>query len=98
MTWRAVASPQRRDDFPDGVEGALSGFGPEVNGLAGAVEIDQPDVAEPRADHHVGRIAREPRSRDAVLHDVEGLHHHGGEAGPAFGAEELALERALRRE
>ena len=62
------------------------------------MEVDQADAAEPRIDAHVGRIAGEPRARDAILHDVEGLHHHGGEARAGRGAEELTLERSSRPE
>ena len=54
------------------------------------MEIEPADVAEPRADQDVRRIAGEPRARDAVLHDVEGLDHHGRNAGPAAAAERIA--------
>ena len=61
------------------------------------MEIEPADAAEPRADQHVGRIAGKPRARDAVLHDVEGLDHHGRDAGPAARAEELPRAASARR-
>ena len=66
--------------------------------LLRAVEIEQPDAADARADQDVGRIAGEPRARDAVLHDVERLDHHGRQAGPARGPEQAALGRFLAAE
>ena len=59
---------------------------------------NQPTRAEPRADQHVGRIAGQPRARDAVLHDVEGFHHHGRNARAAAPAEELPAQRAFAAE
>ena len=44
----------------------------------------------------VGRIAGQPRAGDAVLHDVEGFHHHARDAGAVVGAaEQLALQQLL---
>src|SRR4051812_49589336 len=64
----------------------------------GAVEIEPANVADPRVDHDVGRIAGEPRPRDAVLHDVEGIDHYARDAGTPRAAGELAFERALGAE
>ena len=64
----------------------------------GAVEVEPADVTDARRDQDVGRIAGKARPRDAVLHDVEGVHHHGRNAGTAAAADELALERALGAE
>ena len=50
---------------------------------------------EPRADQHVRRIAGEPRARDAVLQHLEGVDHHGRQAGTVRRAEELALDETL---
>ena len=62
------------------------------------MEIEPADVTDARADHDVRRIAGEPRPRDAVLHDVEGVDHHARNAGAAGAADELALERMLGAE
>src|SRR5262245_6835085 len=40
------------------------------------VEIEKAELRQPWRNHHVGRIPGKPRAGDAVLHDVEGLHHH----------------------
>ena len=53
----------------------------DLDRLVGAMEIEPADAAKPRADQHIGRIAGEPRARDAVLHDVEGLDHDGRSPG-----------------
>src|SRR6185369_16168062 len=60
--------------------------------------IKPADVADPRIDHDVRRIAGEPCPRDAILHDVEGIDHHARDAGAAGPAGELAFERALGAE
>ena len=51
---------------------------------------NRPIFDELRRDHDVGRIAREARARDAVLRDVEGVDHHGGDAGRVRPARLLA--------
>ena len=62
------------------------------------MEIEPADAAEPRADQHVGRIAGKARAGDAILHDVEGFHHHGRNAGPAAPSEKLPAQRVLAAE
>ena len=47
----------------------------DLHGLGGAVEIEPTNAAEPRTDQDIGWIARKPRPRNAVLHDIEGFHH-----------------------
>ncbi len=59
------------------------------------MEIEPANVAQPRADQHVGRIAGQPRAGDAVLHHVERFHHHGRNAGAAAPPEELPAQRAF---
>ena len=70
---------------------AFGGFRAERDRLLRAVELEHADLAELRVDQDVRRIAGEPRTRDAVLHHVEGFHHHGGDAGTLRGAEEAAF-------
>ena len=65
--------------------------------IIGAVKIEPADLTDPGRDQQVGRIAGEPRPGDAVLHDVEGVDHHGGNARPAAAAEKFALHGALGR-
>ena len=79
------------------LERALGGLGAERRSLPAARwKSNSPMLPDARADHDVGRIAREPRARDAILHDVERLDHHGRKPGPARGAEECGAWRSSR--
>lgn len=49
----------------------------DLDRLLRAMEIEPTNMTKPRADHDIGGIARKTRSRDAILHDVEGVDHHG---------------------
>src|SRR5689334_25335595 len=62
------------------------------------MEVEPADLADAGRNQQVGWIARQACAGDAVLHDVEGIDHHGGDAGPATAAEEFALHGALGRE
>src|SRR6476620_6214708 len=78
----------------DVVEVAADGLGAGLDELIGAMEVEQAAVGHARLDDHVRRIAGKAGARNAVLHDVEGLHHHAGDAGAVVGAaEELALQK-----
>ncbi len=48
------------------------------------VEFGQADMAAARCSDMVGRIASQPRPRNAVLDDVEGFHHHARHAEARF--------------
>jgi hypothetical protein len=55
----------------------------------GAVELEQPKMAEPRVDRDIWRLAGHPAAGDAILHDVERLDaEQAGAVGRA--AEDVA--------
>ena len=60
---------------------ALGGVAPERDGFVRTMELEKSHLAELRRDHDVRRIAGEPRSGDAVLHDIERVNHDGRHAG-----------------
>src|SRR5262245_14822535 len=62
------------------------------------MEIEPANTAEPGADQDIRRIAGKARPCDAVLHDIEGFHHHGRQPGPAAAPEELPAQRPLAAE
>ena len=74
---------------------ALGGACAMGDQIVGAVKIEPADLADAGRDQQIRRIAGKPGAGDAVLHDVEGVDHHGGDAGPSAAAEELALHGAL---
>ena len=76
---------------------ALGGARAMRDQIVGAVEIEPADLTDPRRNQQVGRVAGEPGTGDAVLHDVEGVDHDGGDARPSGAAEELALHGAFGR-
>src|SRR5689334_6356510 len=59
------------------------------------MKIEPADVAEPWTDQDVGRIAREPRSGDAILHDIVGFDHHRGQAGTSRSPKNLPFHETL---
>src|SRR5712675_2107770 len=63
--------------------------------IAGAVKIEPADLTDTGRDQQIGRVAGKARTGDAVLHDVEGIDHDGGDAWPSAAAEKLALHGAL---
>ena len=76
-------------------DGALGGARAVGDQIVGAVEIEPADLADAGRDQQIRRIAGKPRAGDAVLHDVEGVDHDGGNARSSAAAEELALHGAL---
>src|SRR5690606_30982146 len=56
----------------------------ETDRLVGAMEFSQAYMAELRLQRQVRRIAGQPRTRDAVLNDVEGFDHDACDADPRF--------------
>src|SRR5450631_170583 len=86
------------DRLLDGIDGALGGARAMRDQIAGAVEIEPADLADPGRDQQVGWIAGQARPGDAVLHDVEGIDHAGGDARSLAAAEKLALHGPLGRE
>src|SRR5690348_15550274 len=62
------------------------------------MEVEPADLADTWVDQEVRRVAGEARAGDAVLHDVEGIDHHRGDAGPAAAAKKLALHGSFGRE
>ena len=77
------------------LDGALGGARAMRDQIVGAVEIEPADLTDAGRDQQIGRIAGEARAGDAVLHDVEGIDHDGGNARPSAAAEKLALHGAL---
>src|SRR3546814_9413828 len=59
--------------------------------LVRTVELEQPDGPESRRDVNVGRLAGEPRPRDAVLDDAQRGDHHAEHRGMSRLAPEDAL-------
>ena len=78
-------------------DGALGGARAMRDQIVGAMEIEPADLTDAGRDQQVRRIAGETGAGDAVLHDVEGIDHDGGDAGPSAAAEKLALHGALGR-
>src|SRR5882762_2728458 len=89
---------QNVDRLLDGIDGALGGARAMRDQIAGAVEIEPADLTDTGRDQKVGRIAGKAGAGDAVLHDVEGIDHDGGDARPPVAAEKLAFHGALGRE
>src|ERR1051326_4379298 len=88
-------SCHRIDQWSDG---ALGGFRAERDRFIGAMKIEQADRPQVWLDQDVGRVPGETRAGDAVLHDVEGLAHHGEQAGAARRAEYLTFHFFLKSE
>ena len=42
----------------------------------GAMEVEEADILQSRRDHRIGRVAGKPRTRDAILNDIEGIDHN----------------------
>ena len=61
---------------------------------------NSPIRREFRRNHHVGRVAREPRAGNAILGDVEGVdHHRRNSARPVVRlAEKLPADQAVDAE
>src|SRR6185437_10245094 len=70
-------------------------FRADPHRLVGAMKIEPADVAEPWTDQDVGRIAREPRSGDAILHDIVGFDHDRGQAGTSRSPKNLPFHETL---
>ena len=92
------ALSQRGDRFVDRLARLVGGFLRRAGSLPRRDGNRTSRRSQPRIDRNVRRIAGQPRARDAVLHHVEGVHHHRREAGAAGIAEELPLERAFGAE
>src|SRR5260370_29718282 len=86
---------QNVDRLLDGIDGALGGARAMRDQIAGAVKIEPADLTDTGRDQQIGRVAGKARTGDAVLHDVEGIDHDGGDAWPPAAAEKLALHGAL---
>src|SRR6476620_53208 len=63
----------------------LGSLGAQFDRLAGTVKIEEPDATELRPDTDVGWIAGKPRAGDAVLGDIDRVHHHRRHARCAVG-------------
>src|SRR3954469_3461666 len=87
----ARARGEDGDRFLDRFDGAFGGARAMSDQIVGAVEVEPADLADPRRDQEVRRIAGGPRPGDAVLHDVEGIDHHRGDAGTSAAAKKFAL-------
>ena len=54
---------------PQGWQGLFDASAPFGYRLIGAIEFHQADAAQPWDQHHMGRLARQARTRDVVLTD-----------------------------
>src|SRR5262245_51860727 len=73
--------PNRDLDFVDLL---LGGLDADFDRFAGAMKLEQPDRACFGHDDDIGWVAGEPRPCDAVLRDVDRVHHHGRNARRAI--------------
>src|SRR5262249_37550 len=67
-------------DLPFGGSSALR------HGLGGAVKIEQSDTSNLWRDSDVGRVSRKSGAGNAILSDVDRVHHHRGDARRAVAA------------
>ena len=58
----------------------------------GAIKLRQTDMTEFGLQRQVGRISRQPRARNAILNDVEGLDHDAGYTDAQFPGAGLRVE------
>ena len=59
--------------------------------FVGVVEVEEADAMQPRRNEGVGRVAGKAGAGDAILDDIEGIDHDGGDARYVLAfAEELA--------
>ena len=77
---------------PQGWQGLFDASAPFGYRLIGAIEFHQADAAQPWDQHHMGRLARQARTRDVVLHYVDGSGEH---VEIAWGGRGLARRRRL---
>src|SRR5262245_5226799 len=89
---------ERGHGLVDRIERFCRGLAAGLYSFGGAMKIEPADIAQTRADEDIGRIACKPRPRDAVLHNVESLHHYGRQSRSAAPAEELPAQRPLAAE
>src|SRR5215471_10075919 len=94
----ALSLAEIGDRFGDRFDRLFGRGAADRDGFRGAMEIEPADMADARSDMNIRRIAREPHPGEAVLHDVEGFHHHRGKAWAAIAGNDLPLERAFGAE
>src|SRR5688572_1021921 len=70
----------------------------QLNRFLGAMEVEPANGSQSRINRNVRRVAGQPGARDAILHYIEGVHHHRRETRAASLSEELSLERAFGAE
>src|ERR1700710_1019323 len=80
------------DRFLDRFDGAFGRARAVRDQIVGAVEIEPADLADAGRDQEIWRIAGKPRPGNAILHDVESIDHHRGDAWPPSCAKKLALD------